>query len=395
MRTLPILILGASFSMAHAETVQQICGLESAKVTKVKNLEDANASVCRIRDKHSSPGVQVLAQNSLNIIQSLKLVAGGTNAIESKELKGSLQKLAEQVSRERGPRTFTPTKSDAISNGLSSLYSTFGSEAQRWSNPQGYYEKLLSILKLTPMGKQVADCFEKQDSDRVAGREVEFVPRAESSGVFGSASAAFEVRAEDDGKYKKIITLDPGPNAGVSLATLAHELQHSCNTKEFIQVEDQMKALQDRESDLLLQGNLSYESITEQIKKESNELLKSNNLKFAIDEMRAYKLTPEIFKIFASYHPAMFCENFYLSSFLGRQVVSAGEYMSTIEAEFGEGNKFAYTLVNQYIKNNHYLIESFYDIDPNTFDVKRDPSGNPVFKDSVKKFFAENGFPIR
>ena len=128
--------------------------------------------------------------------------------------------------------------------------------------------------------------------------------------------------------------------------------------------------------------------------REKEALEERSMLDVAIDEMRAYQMTPKIFKELAPGHPGLLCERHYLGVLFGRQVISDGAYMSAIELQFEEGNRFIHTLIESYTRIKGYLPSVFYVTDEETGEPRLDPRGQPQLKSNVRLQLASAGFRV-
>jgi hypothetical protein len=246
-----------------------------------------------------------------------------------------------------------PTFSNTlIGKKLQELNAHFGNSAQRFSNPKAYVDRMLEVLSLSKEGKRVVDCFYKKENKAILGSTFKFSNLEESAGPNGAAHANYALVGKDDG-YLKQIFLDPGPDPAMTLIILAHELQHSCNTEEFLASMQRLKAN-------------GY----------SDEGAAKDNIDLALDEMRAFSVMPKIFSDIAKESPAFMCNGRSLNTIFGPQIMSSGEFFSTLEVQLKE-NKFFDTLVDSYSR-------IFHSIDPDTLYVK-DSAGNFVKDSSGKK----------
>lgn len=387
MKFLFLLVIGTL--TAHA-SVQDICSLDQAKTTTVTNLDQLEDNICEFRDSSNDREITRTSQQSLQILERLRTAPPTVNAegvqedpLDNQQLVNSLTTVANLITGKRSPATFTPQRNDALGASLSQLFRDFGTEAQRNANQQGYYQSMKTVLAKTREGSRVLRCFEKLD----AGASKTVVNFAEP-GV-ASPTATYEAQYDQaTNSYHKIITISAEDSPSLTLSLLAHEMQHSCNTAEFIRFDREQRDFYTR---IQTPGLPEEESI--RMGREFMAKSTQANVRFALDELRAYKMTPKIFSELAPYHPEFFCNKFYVSSLFGRQILGTGDYMSSLETMVADGT-FFYNLIDNYIKGAGYDPAAFYVMNESTGDIERDSQGRPQFLPEVKAEMAKEGFRV-
>lgn len=388
-----IFLLALGSLTAHA-SVQDICSLDQSKVQNVTNLNELEDNICDFRDSSNDREITRMSQQSLQILQRLQTAPPAVDAegapvdpLDNQELVNALTRVANLVTGKRSPATFSPQRNDALGSSMTQLFRDFGTEAQRNANKQGYYQSMRSVLAKTKEGARVLKCFERLE----AGASKTVVNFAEP-GV-ASPTATYEAQfVEASNSYHKIITISAEDSPSLTLALLAHEMQHSCNTAEFIRFDREQREYFTRIQTIAQTPGTPEEEIT---RMGMEYLARSThaNVRFALDELRAYQMTPKIFSELAPYHPEFFCNKFYVSSLFGRQILGTGDYMSSLETMVADGT-FFYNLIDNYVKGAGYDPAAFYLMDESTGDIQRDSQGRPLFRPEVKAEMAKEGFRV-
>ena len=414
-----VFILLFSFSSgAYAESIQELCSLPRARAFQVADLSDTRSSLCDLVGRNRDPQIQQVLTESLMAIKRLETfapaeaadgdlasLAGPTEAeLGEKQrleaaLKTSLGVLSERLSRSTGANvSFTPQRQDDLAKSMESLVGDFGTLEQRWQNPQAYVQRMQEVLAQTSEGKRVLECYNKTENNRISGRRIEFTPREESVGEYGPSAAAYEVRRDPTGNtYSKVVTIDPGPDPAGTLAFLAHEFQHACDTEAFIEQNDIIHAHQ-LKADALMARLPQDRDPEGPLLEEINALMAAQdtmtrnlNVMLSVSELKAYRMTPKIFKELAVYDPRFFCQGYSTSQLFGLQVLDTGTYMSTLEVLDRDGT-FIRSLIEAYTRLNGYDPSSFYQLDEATGDLRRDSTGKPVFRPEVIQQITQAGF---
>ncbi len=405
--------------VAGAESIQELCNLPRARAFQVAELSDTRSSLCDLVGRNRDPQIQQLLTESLTAIRGLEshrsaeagegdlasLAAEPTEAeLGEKQrleaaLKVSLGVLSERLSQSTGANVnFTPQRQDSIARSMENLVADFGTLEQRWQNPQGYVQRMQEVLGQTSEGRRVLECYNRTENARISGRRIEFTPRAESVGEYGPSSAAYEVRRDPGGgTFSKVVTIDPGPDPAGTLAFLAHEFQHACDTEAFMQQNDIIHAHETKSLELEArlprdrdpEGPLLDELMA--LLTERDMMIRNINVMMSVSELKAYRMTPKIFKELAVYDPRFFCQGYSTSQLFGLQVLDTGTYMSTLEVLDRDGT-FIRTLIEAYTRLNGYDPQSFYQVDEATGDLRRDATGKPIFRPEVIQQITQAGF---
>lgn len=394
MRILLTLLL--SVSLAHA-SVQEICGLDQPAVSLVKNADQLRSNICQLTESANDQEITSTAAQSLEILRRLETqpAAPSENGeapgdpLNNNELVGSLDQVGALLTARRSPAQFSTSRNDETARALTQLFTRYGTEAQRRADGQGYYQTLRSVLSRTQEGTRVLRCFEGPD-DKVTGTAVEYM-EADAAGP----TATFEPRYnEATNDYTKVITLNLKDNPTLMLSLLSHEMQHSCNTAEDIRIAEQDRAARASFEALMTREPPAPDEEMARVGNELVNLQNQSNVRAAIDELRAYRMTPAVFRELAPYAPSYFCDRFYASGLFGRQILSNGQYLSTIETMVADGS-FPYQLIDQYTQIAGYDPNSFFEVDESTGDLRRNSEGRPIFKASVRAELEREGFRVQ
>ena len=390
MKILLFLLFTISFAEAK---VQNTCALERPGVNQVRSLEDLSQNVCSQSESANDQEIRNAAGQTMNIIR--ELVANPPAPAEGEEapdplsdpaLVTSLDQVAALLSEKRAPSQFASTKDDDVSTALTQLFNDYSSPERRNANQDGYYQSLRNVLSKTEEGKRVLDCFERSEGN-ISGTQVVFADLGDNA-----PTATFGVEPSDAGKFKKVISITTVDHPSFMLALLAHEFQHACNTQEMISL-----AANEEASLAKLQGLAQSPGTDEEMAAAIEAHTRNQargNLRAAIDELRAYQMTPKIFDELAPYHPSFFCNQYYVSSLFGRQILNNGDYMSTLETTVGDGT-FVHSLIERYTRINGYDPSVFYEMNEETGDLKRDSSGKPILLASVRDEIQREGFRVQ
>ena len=382
------LILLALAPLTVLASVQNICSLDRPRVDTVTNLSELEDNICEVRDSSNDREITSMSQQSLQILQNLQSQAPSQeDPLNNPQLVESLRNVANLVTGKRSPTSFSSERRNALGTSLNQLFGNFGSEAQRKGNQQGYYQAMRAVLSKTREGARVLQCFERLDP----GVLKTVVNLAESGEAAPSATYEAQYDAASQ-KYLKIITIGAGDSPALTLALLAHEMQHACNTPEFIRIEREQRDLQTRYQ-TLVESPYTTQAEADAFEQDFKTKAANANVRYALDELRAYRMTPKIFSELAPYHPEFFCNQYYVSALFGRQILGTGDYMSSVETMVADGS-FVYNLIDNYIKGSGYDPTVFYVMDQNTGDIQRDAQGRPLFRQEVRAAITREGFRV-
>lgn len=388
-----LLIISFALLNFASASVQNVCELERPVLNTVGNLEELDQSLCDLPGLREDSQLQALTDDTRNIIRRLSAPATPTDdfaddPLDDGKLVKGLRSISDLLNDRRAPPDFRPVRNDEVSGAMSTLFSSFGTEAARKQNPQGYYRAMREVLSRTTNGARVLECFERSEPG-VRGSSVEFFEPGEKR---TSMAATFQARYDETRRdYSKVITLNSSNEPALTLTLLAHELQHSCDMQDSMRLQNELRALEE-ERDRVLGTDASQEELdasADAIERFNAQI----NVSDAIDELRAYRMMPEIFSELASYHPAFFCQQYGAGKLFGRQVYNTGEFMSTLENRIADGS-FIRTLIDSYTNGGGYDPASFYEIDESTSDWRRDAEGNMIMKPEVKAAITAAGFRV-
>ncbi len=384
---LPLLFGLATLTYAQA-SVQSVCGLDRPNLSTVNNLSDLNQSLCSLPGIQEDNELQNLTSDTRSIIQNLSRQRDDDeNPLENKALIKKLNSIADILSNRRAPANFSPERQDPVSASMTTLFTIYGSEAARKQNPQGYYQAMREVLSKTTQGARVLECFERTEP-RVRGSSVEFFDETNKP---TSMAATFQTRYnENEHDYSKVITLSASYDPALSLTLLGHELQHSCDMQNSMRLQDEYRDLEARKDRILEHGSQEeIDAAMDAIEAKNYETNRAD----AIDELRAYRMMPELFSELAIYHPAFFCQQYGAGTLFGRQVQNTGEFMSTLETKIHDGS-FINTLIDSYTQGGGYDLSSFYETDPATTDWRRDAQGNMILNQDTRRLMTEARFNV-
>ncbi len=387
-----LILLTLTVSFAEA-TVQNTCALERPAVSTVRTLDDLTQNVCSHSSSSNDQEIQATTEQSLSIIRRLAANPVATpegeapaDPLNNDELVSSLDRVAALITDRRAPAQFTSTRNDEVSTALNQLFVDYPTVERRNGDQQGYYRSLKNVLSKTNQGRRVLECFERSENG-VSGSRVVFADLGNNA-----PTATFGLERDDNGNRIKTISITTVDHPSFMLSLLAHEFQHSCNTQEMITLEEQGSAAMAR-----LQGLIQSPGTDEEMQAAitaQQSIQARSNIRAAIDELRAYRMTPQIFDELAPYHPSYFCQQYYVSGLFGRQILNNGEYMSTLETKVADGS-FAHQLIDTYTRINGYDPAAFYEMDATTGDIRRDSQGRPVFLAAVREEIEREGFRVQ
>lgn len=383
LKLLLITFLTLSAINVAAETTRQLCALPAAEAERVTNFRDIQGVLCRQANQFGDQTVQDLLGIGLPALD--RYLQDTTLEEDGSTFSYVLDATAARYNELAGPGVFTPRQESNLASSITELTASFGSQDQRWANPQAYAAKLQEVLSHTQEGRRVLDCFNRTENDRVAGNSIQFIPQDESVGEYGPSTAFFDTELNSStNQFTKVITIDPGPSATETLTFLAHELQHSCDTEILMAQVDEINEL----------GSPDILPSDVQIRHDRER---------ALSEIKAYAMMPNMFKELAATHPQYFC-NYYASSNLfgarfnqngnqgiAPQIISSGTYYSTIESQLASGN-FLNTIIDFYTLRFGYDPASFYQMEDGG--IKRDAQGSPVLLAEVRTELAAGGFNV-
>ncbi len=380
------------FSTPIFSSVQNICELPSASVSKVNNLQDLDRNLCQLPSVLEERPLETLTHETREIIHNLASDPRFTNDIsldplDDESLVKNLRSISDLLTGQKAPSTFTPNRDDEISRSMSALLTEFGTPGARMKNPNGYYQAMRNVLSKTNQGARVLDCFERSEP-RVTGTSVEFFDAATNE---SSNSASFESRFnKKQNNYTKVITLNLTDNPDLSLFLLGHEFQHACDNQQTMTLLDGIRNLESTRDHLPSNASRKiFNANADEIEKATAHLTVRN----AIDEMRAYRMMPQLFSELAPYHPAFFCHHYGAGNLFGRQIMSIGEYMSSLETQIADG-RFIDPLIEAYSIHGGYDPIAIYDTDGESGDYKKTAQGRKVIRPEVRSEFMAAGFRV-
>ncbi len=371
-----------------------MCELERPVLSSVNNLQELNQSLCDLPGVGEDAQLQTLTNDTREIIRRLSAPVSSNednisdDPLDDAALVAGLRSISDLLNERRAPDSFRPVRNDEVSGAMTSLFSSFGTEAARRQNPQAYYQALRNVLSRTTQGARVLECFERSEPG-VRGSAVEFFEQGKKR---TSMAATFQARYNENGAdYSKIITLNSSNEPALTLTLLAHELQHSCDTQDSMKLQNDLRALEESRDRLL--GTDASQKALDASADEIERFNAQINVSDAIDELRAYQMMPGIFSEIASYHPAFFCQQYGAGKLFGRQVYNTGEFMSSLENRIDDGS-FIRTLIDSYTSGGGYDPASFYEIDESISDWRRDAQGNMILKPEVRAAITAAGFRV-
>lgn len=381
-------LISMVFIGTASATVQSICNLREAAVRSVENANDLDQNVCSLGEAEGDQQVSELARQSHEIIRSVAATVAAntdditTDPLEDRRVLLSLKAISDRLNARHAPAAFRPQQPGPLNTSLSELITRFGSEDSRRQDKEGYFRALRDVLSKTPTGARVLECFDKT-GPRIRRSSVEF-PDAQSERSF---SATFEPRYDEAANtYDKIITVSPHENPSQMLITLTHELQHACATDENIALQDEYRRLESAHDKAT--GSRAMNATADALEAQQARM----NVRQTIDELRAYQVMPQILSEIAGAHPEYFCQQYAITNLFGTQVMSTGQYASTVEAGIADGS-FIHTFISRYMSAT-FDPGALYQTDEAKGDYRRGPDGKPLFRPEVRAEIEAAGFRV-
>lgn len=369
-------------------SVQSVCQLERPGVNQVTDLASLDQTLCQLPGLSQDRALQNLTTDTHAIIRNLTTDKRYTEDIsaeplDDEKLVKNLFSISRLLNARRPPQNFTPSPVDDISQSMSALITDFGTKEARNRNPQGYYDALKNVLAKTTQGAAAINCFERAEPG-VREHKVEFFTDEASKAFAATFEAKFN---EADNSYSKVITLGPDVDPAQSLILLGHELQHSCDTQTSMQMQNGYRALQTRRDAML--STATSEQI-DAFDTEMDNYKARMDIESAIDEMRGYNSMPALFAQLAAYQPEFMCGSYAPQNLFGRQVMSTGEFYSTIETRIANGSMI-HTVIDTYSRDGGYG-PGFYQTNPDTGQYLLNAQGEKILTPAVVTALRDAGF---
>lgn len=374
--------------------------------------------------------------------------------MEEEELDQSLDAFAVALREQQPRKNFESSSTHPVALALKDLDKKYGTSEARWADPQGYMKAMTDVLAKTVTGKKAIECFYKKDNPKIRQSVFKFKKKEDPGSSSAAATFGLEPTSEDPTVYDKVATMGLELSPFENLPFLAHEMQHACDTPDFYSLMEEIRVLNSSGKDLESRYRAKYKEVykkdyspdqvvdgisdltgevtetlppgatpppptvekdangqpVDPVKKKELEAIEAefgtlnqkieqislkNDPKRALSELKAYQMTPLIFKELAVHDPVLFCQNYYKSGMMNKKVVTTADYMRTIETEVANGT-FLHTLVPEYVGLGGYEMRAFFSFDENQFDFKRDPqTGLYEVLPSVKAQLKKAGFNVK
>lgn len=318
------------------------------KIPIVATPQDLTIVMCGL--KHNYANDQTISNladsilNTLNILADQDTLSSGEWS-KNKKLNIDLETLSKKLSSANQTRKKVDSKTP-LQKALLTLNSKWGDIKVR-TRPENllkYTNDFKKILSLTKTGKKVLECYENANGPLISGEKIIEIPTEQK---MKGAKMAFtlEFDTNNPNKFFKKILFNSEESPLDSLNTFAHELQHGCNSLKQAELNLQLGQLPPTDK-------LSIEE-AEQEKNLIRQIEQDN----AVDEMRAYHVSVDMFKDLLEANPEYFCNSFIKSEIFGTQVLSTAEYAANLEDKFEDGSNPNY-IISLYAAHGFYTPEN-------------------------------------
>ncbi len=373
-KTLLICFLSLScWNLSHAASpIYNLCP-NTRKLNEVTRPQELAKAMCKLQGNYlGEKSVVALTNSILKTLGRLENAQLENLADWQKDdiLNFDLERLSNRLSY--------LNQSDKASLASTPLQKALDNIKNKWSdekvrtlpeNNVQYIADLKHALSLTKTGKKVSECYEKAKGPLISREEV--VELSEDFKQHG-AQMAFSAEPDDKnpGKYIKRLYFNSQVEPFEALMMMGHELQHGCNSLNQIRLKSLLNDLP-----------VSDSQNADEMKKEAAifEEIEQDN---AVDEMRAYRVTANVFKDLAEASPELVCGQKTKSIIFGKQVLSSAEYAANIEDKIEDGT-FPQYIISKYAAHGFYTPKNVLTVDEN---------GNPTSQlrpDLIKKMKAE------
>lgn len=368
LKNSPILIIiifalfsSVSFGQSQSK-IRQYCP-QSRDFSVIESAEELENKICEIQKIYSSD--KRITEISGQVLKTLNaLITQGTS--EDWESDGALNESLNNLSssiNEHVKKGSTPPKT-ALGIELKKFREKWGSSESRWKNSRGYLNDLTKIVKMTKTGQRVLDCYKKATSPLISGDYIKILEKPKDGSTYGFMHFALVEDQNHYGKFIKTITFNPGFSPISALVSFTHELKHGCNSAQHARNEEILKSppsvpeLPDMSSSF--PSDFAKKPFTASAEAMGLKTYRNVIFEHPIDEMRAYKVSVELFSELAKNSPEAACDEYYVGFLFGKQPISSSEYHIKLDEMLQDGTYPLY-LVSYYAAagnlNPNYVLK--------------------------------------
>lgn len=332
-----------------AAPISETCGLGGDARGGPTSLLVLQDSVCRLKRDHPvSPRIEEMANGVLDVISSINEDSERRELWKSDwELKRALKRLTGSLVEQPLPQGESESsRNPALAAAINSFSRKWGDPKDR-SNParsQEYIADMEQILSLTETGRKTLECYRKAALDpRISASEVIDIRSLDKS----DAAMAFAWVGDkaNPGKFKQVIYIDFTLDPMFAIASWAHEKQHGCCKECF---DHEVKFNRARSAGLSTEQEAAF--------------FRQSSRYNVVDELRAYKVTTNVFAEIAEASPDLVCSRMTMSKLISRdydELRSFGEVYAKMESMFKDGSFPAY-FTRAYTDAGFYWAEDVY-----------------------------------
>ena len=326
-------------------SIHQMCS-KTRPIDKVESPQDFSKAICDLKNVYQDD--VPIQKITTSILKTLEKLIKSTNDDWTKNevLNFDLEHLKDRLNQHAEGNSDEKAGSD-LEKALFVLNAKWGDKEERTKkeNKKKYYDDLKKVLALTPTGKKVIKCYAKSTGPLISGDAVVELPDEYKD---RGAKMAFGVIPDnnDPNKVVKRMFINTDLDPIEALPLLAHELKHGCHAKEMSEI---LLPLYNADDDSIVRTKLKYEYDQER----------------AVDEMRAYKVTVDLFKDLAKVAPNMVCGKYFTSVMFGNQPINTAEYAAAIDDKLTDGS-FPKFLISLYAAHGDYNPENVFVKDKNS-----------------------------
>ncbi len=296
-------------ALAAPASLQQIC-VDNRPISKIEGAEDIKSNLLGLKHKFSDQD---------DITQTIDYILGSTlfKLEGAKKFNGvgilfkDDQKRIADLINEKYLVSYTPSSNRQLSRALGELVFNYNTLEKRSASRMQYIHDIEEVIGLTKIGKETLHCFQAARTENTFTSRVLFnEDLAEGNKIFSGSWMEFRISQNPTSPvtYNKDVLFETALDPLHGLISYFHELKHGCSSKEFIQ------------------------------NREKSQTTSNDGYAFIFsDELRAYRAQLEFYKELAIDSPPLICNWHYVSDFLGKQIVTLGEFHATFEKLFTEG----------------------------------------------------------
>lgn len=292
------------------------------------------------------------------------------------------QKLYKKAKDERWPET--------RSKKLFKFIWKYRTLEKRVNNFKNYLRDIRQIIAATNVGKDVEQCFTEVGDLQLDPDKNSLPVRFMVDGDNINQSMAFMLNHANDTKtIERIIEFDIATNPISAIVRLAHEMQHSCNAPTLYPIEKEYKKAfasinlfgSDNSGD---QTFAKYKQMRREIDQER-----------AVDEMKAYQITYQLFRELASWSPSLVCNVKTLNRLYGGNIDRLSDRYATMERQYLD-KTFPLFLIGKYVdlkSSGRFLQQNiFVGSDGSEYISLLDHQGLRIFRQDMQNKLRLAGF---